>query len=35
VRTLIIILLIATIALAQDKPEAKLIYDINYLVGYE
>jgi hypothetical protein len=34
-KPLLLILLISTIALAQDKPEAKLIYNINYLVGYE
>ncbi len=34
-KKLLLILLISTIAIAQDKPQAKLIYDINYLVGYE
>jgi hypothetical protein len=34
-KTLLLILLISTIATAQDRPQAKLIYDINYLIGYE
>jgi hypothetical protein len=34
-KTLLLILLISTIAIAQDRPRAKLIYDINYLTDYE
>jgi hypothetical protein len=34
-KTLILIILISTIAIAQDRPQAKLVNDINYLVGYE